>query len=40
MERFKNYMGSLIELVLLGIIFLIALPFRLLYSLSHRLVSR
>ena len=40
MERFNNYMGSLIELVLLGIIFLIALPFRLLYGLSHRLVSR
>jgi hypothetical protein len=40
MERFNNYLNGLIELVLLGIIYLIALPFRILYNLSHRLVSR
>lgn len=40
MERFKSYMNNLVELILLGIIFLIALPFRLIYNLSSRLVSR
>ncbi len=40
MERFNNYLNGLIELVLLGIIYLIALPFRILYNLGNRLVSR
>lgn len=40
MERLSQYIGGLIELFLLGIIFLIALPFRILYSLANRLVSR
>lgn len=40
MERLTKYVSGLIELFLLGIIFLIALPFRVLYSLGNRLVSR
>lgn len=40
MERFKNYIGMLIELMLMGIMYLIILPFKVLYSLGNRLVSR
>ena len=40
MERFKNYVGSLIELILMGIMYLIILPFKILYSLGNRLASR
>ena len=40
MERFKNYIGMFIELVLMGIMYVIILPFKVLYSLGNRLVSR
>lgn len=40
MERFKNYIDMLIELILMGIMYLIILPFKILYSLGNRLVSR
>lgn len=40
MERFNNFINMLIESVLVGIIFLITLPFRILYNLGNRLVSR
>jgi len=40
MERFRNYTGMFIELMLMGIMYLIILPFKVLYSLGNRLVSR
>ena len=40
MERFRNYIGMFIELILMGIMYLIILPFRVLYTLGNRLVSR
>lgn len=40
MERLSNYVSEIIEVLLLGVIFLIALPFRLLYVLGNRLASR
>jgi hypothetical protein len=40
MERLSQYVSELIELLLLGIIFLIALPFRILYNLGGRIASR
>ena len=40
MERFSNYVGMLIELILIGIMYLIILPFKILYSLGNKLVSR
>lgn len=40
MERFRNYIGLFIELILMGIMYLIILPFKVLYSLGNRLVSR
>lgn len=40
MERFKNYASEIIELFLLGIIFIIALPFRVLYLLTNKPASR
>lgn len=40
MERFNKYIGMLIEILLMGIICLIILPFRILYNLGNRLVSR
>jgi hypothetical protein len=40
MERFTNYVSMIIELFLMAVIYVIALPFRLLYNLSNKLVSR
>ena len=40
MQRLNNYFGMFVEFVIMGIMFLIVLPFRLLYNLSNRLMSR
>lgn len=40
MERFNKYIGVLIEMLLMGIIYLVILPFRVLCNLGNRLVSR
>jgi hypothetical protein len=40
MERLSNYFGMFVEFVIMGIMFLILLPFRILYNLSNRLISR
>jgi hypothetical protein len=40
MERLKNYIGMFVELLIMGIMYLIILPVRVLYSLGNRLVSR
>lgn len=40
MERLSNYFGMFVEFVIMGIMFLIVLPFRILYNLSSRLISR
>lgn len=37
MERLSNYISGAIELVLVGVIYLIALPFRVLYNLTQGL---
>lgn len=40
MERFNNFIGMLIETLLVGIIYMVILPFKVLHSLGNRLVSR
>jgi len=40
MERLNNYFGMFVEFVIMGIMYLIILPFRILYNLSSRLLSR
>lgn len=40
MERFKKFVEMSIEFIIMSFIYLIILPFRLLYGLSNRLQSR
>lgn len=40
MERFSNYVGVLIEFLIISFIFLLILPFRVIYYFGRRLVSR
>lgn len=40
MERFTNYIGIMIEFLIISFIFLLVLPFRVIYHLGRRLVSR
>jgi competence protein ComGC len=40
MERFNNYVGMIIEFLIISIMFLVLLPFRILYRLGSRLASR
>lgn len=40
MERFTNYVGVMIEFLIISFIFLLILPFRLIYHLGRRLVTK
>jgi len=40
MERFNNYMNMLAELVIMAFLYLIFLPFKIIYSIGSRLTSR
>jgi len=40
MERFNNFIGMLIEAIIIGIIYIIILPVRILFSVGNKLVSR
>lgn len=40
MERFKKFIEMSIEFIIMTVIYLVILPFRLLYNLSNRIQSR
>lgn len=40
MERFSNFISMVIEAILMAIIYLIILPFKVLYIISNRFASR
>ncbi len=40
MERFNNYMNMLVEMIVMAFIYLIILPFKIIYSIGNRLTSR
>lgn len=40
MERFNNFISMIIEFLIISIMYMIILPFRILYNLGRRLASR
>lgn len=40
MERFNKYINMLVEMIIMTFIYLIILPFRIIYSIGNRLTSK
>jgi large-conductance mechanosensitive channel len=40
MERFNKFIDAIMEFLIIGVLYLIFLPFRILYNLSSRSASR